>query len=99
MTNIIPFDAAEYLDTFEDEVALLDDAVASGDSRFIAGALGAVARKRLGIKSLAEATGHSRQALHKALSTKGNPTLATLLSVLDELGLQMHIERKVLEDA
>lgn len=94
-----PFDAARYLDTIEDEVDLLDDAVASGDPRYIAGALGAVARKRGGIKAIADAAGVSRQALHKALSENGNPTLDTLLKVLDQLGLKMHIERRELEDA
>ena len=94
-----PFDAARYLDTIEDEVDLLDDAVASGDPRYIAVALGAVARKRGGIQAIADGAGLSRQALHKALSENGNPTLDTLLKVLDQLGLRMHIERRELEDA
>jgi probable addiction module antidote protein len=33
-----------------------------------------------------------RQALHKALSEEGNPTLDTVLKVLKALGLHMRIE-------
>jgi probable addiction module antidote protein len=40
------FDAADYLDTAADQADLLSDAVDSGDPRYIAYALGAVARAR-----------------------------------------------------
>lgn len=94
-----PFDAAEYLETPADQAALINDAVADGDPRFIAGALGAVARARGGIARLAEETGLSRQALHKALSEDGNPTLDTIVKVLKALGFTMKIEERELERA
>lgn len=87
-----PFDAADYLDTAADQADLLSDAVDSGDPRYIAYALGAVARARGGIAKLAREAGMNRQALHKALSEDGNPTLETVLKVLKALGLQMRIE-------
>lgn len=93
------FDAAHYLDGPEDEADLLSDAVADGDHRYIAAALGAVARAHGGISELARNTGLHRQTLQKALSEKGNPTLDTILKVLDALGLQMTIERRELADA
>ena len=94
VTNIRPFDAAEFLDNTEDEASLLNSAVEDGSPAFIAAALGAVARAHGGIDRLAADTGLSRQSLYKALSENGNPTLKTVLKVLDALGLQMHIERK-----
>jgi len=94
-----PFDAANYLDTAADQVDLLSDALDSGDPRTIAYALGAVARARGGIAKLAEDSGLSRQALHKALSEKGNPTLETVLKVLKALGLHMRIEEAGAEAA
>ena len=94
-----PFDAARYLPTAEDQADLLSDAVADGDARYIAAALGAVARAHGGITDLAKATGLHRQTLHRALSERGNPTLDTVLKVLDALGLRMTIERRELEDA
>jgi probable addiction module antidote protein len=87
-----PFDAADYLDTAADQADLLSDAVDGGDPRYIAYALGAVARARGGIAKLAREAGMNRQALHKALSENGNPTLETVLKVLKALGLQMRIE-------
>lgn len=93
------FDAANYLNGPEDEADLLSDAVADGDARYIAAALGAVARAHGGISQLARNTGLHRQTLHKALSEEGNPTLDTVIKVLDALGLRMTIERRELQDA
>lgn len=93
------FDPARYLENREDEADLLSDAVADGDPRYIAAALGAVARAHGGISELARSTGLHRQTLQKALSDKGNPTLDTVLKVLEALGLQMSIERREVEPA
>ena len=83
-----PFDVAEYLTEPEDQLRLLEDAFASGDEHIVAAAIGIVARAR-GMTELADATGIKRQALYRALSDKGNPTLGTLLKVLPALGLRM----------
>ena len=93
-TETRAFDAAAYLNGLEDEADLLSDAVADGDPRYIAAALGAVARAHGGISELARNTGLHRQTLQKALSDRGNPTLDTVLKVLDALGLRMTIERR-----
>ena len=98
-TETRAFDAANYLNGPEDEADLLSDAVADGDPHYIAAALGAIARAHGGIAELARSTGLHRQTLHKALSENGNPTLDTVLKVLDALGLQMTIERRELADA
>jgi probable addiction module antidote protein len=90
----LAFDPAEYLETTDDQTDLLNDAVQEGDPRYIAHALGSVARARGGIAKLAQETGLSRQALHKALSENGNPTLDTVLKVLKALGLHMRIEQE-----
>lgn len=94
-----PFDAAHYLESAGDQADLLSDAIDSGDPRYIAYALGAVARARGGILKLAREAGMNRQALHKALSEDGNPTLETMLKVLKALGLHMRIEETPAEAA
>jgi probable addiction module antidote protein len=43
---------------------------------------------------IARTTGLGRQALYKALSEHGNPTLGTLMAVLDALGLQLSVQPK-----
>ena len=52
---------------------------------------GVVARAH-GMTQVERDTGMKRQALYRALSTKGNPTLDTLLKVTRALGLKVTIE-------
>lgn len=83
-----PFDAADYLTTPEMCAVFLTEALKSNDSPYIAHALGAVARAR-GMAEVARKSGLSREDLHRALSDKGNPELATLLKVLEAVGLKL----------
>lgn len=82
------FDPAEFLDTREAQVELLADAIESGDSRYIATALGTIARAR-GMARVAQEAGLSRQALYRSLSKAGDPRLTTLLGVAKSLGLKL----------
>ncbi len=93
-----PFDSTKYFGTTEAQARLLTDALEVGHAGYIAAALGVVAKAR-GMTPLAEQTGLSRQALHKALSEEGNPTLDTVVKVLDALGLQLTAKVKTLEHA
>jgi probable addiction module antidote protein len=87
------WDAAEHLKTEEAQVeylkACLEDA--PDDAAFIADALGVIARAR-GMPQLAKDTGLTREALYRALSSKGNPRLDTVLKVLKALGLRFTAE-------
>lgn len=85
------FDAAEHLSDPDEQAALIADALASGDAGYISHALGTVAKAR-GMSQVERETGMNRQALYRALSTKGNPTLGTLLKVTKALGFQLKIE-------
>jgi probable addiction module antidote protein len=84
----LPFDAARYLQSPEAQTELLSDAFASGDARYIATALGVVARAR-GMTQIAREAGVTREALYKALSEEGDPRLTTLLGVLKALGIRL----------
>lgn len=90
MNAATPFDAADYLATPEDRAAYLQAAIEEGDSRLIAAALGDIARA-VGVGDLAKRTGLSREALYKALSPDGNPTLDTLTRVTAALGLRLTV--------
>ena len=85
-----PFDAAEHLGGPEAQTELLDDAFASGDARYIANALGVVARAR-GMSAIAKEAGVTREALYKALSDRGDPKLSTLLGVAKALGYRLAV--------
>lgn len=55
-------------------------------------ALRTVAESYGGLALVAAEAGISREALYRALSPKGNPTLKTLLAVLRTVGLRLSVE-------
>ena len=83
-----PFDAADYLDDPESMGAFLEDAFQSGDMGVISDAVGALARAK-GMSQLAREVGMSRQSLYRALSHDGHPQFATMLKVLNAVGLTL----------
>lgn len=87
----VPFDAVAFLDDVRSQAELIDDAFDSGDARYIAHALGLVARSR-GMTQVAKDAGVTREALYRALSQEGDPRLSTLLGVMKALGLSLHAE-------
>ena len=82
------FDAAEYLATAEDCAYFLNDALETKDPAQIAQALGVLARAK-GMSEVAKKTGLNREGLYKILSDKGNPEIATILRVLQVLGVEL----------
>jgi probable addiction module antidote protein len=86
-----PFDPANYLETEEDILYYLEAAMEGHDPKHIARALGDVARSK-GMSEIAKKSGLGQQALYRALSEDGNPTLETLLGILDALGLQLTVQ-------
>jgi probable addiction module antidote protein len=86
-----PYDAAEYLQTAEEQAFYLEAAFEDGDPALIALALGDVARAR-GMTELSRETGVSRAALYKSLAEGGNPRLSTLTEVLKALGFQLTVK-------
>lgn len=91
--KVRPFDPAEYLQTEEDILYYLEAAMEGNDPRHIASALGDVARSK-GMSEIARKAKVGRQALYKALSESGNPTLETLVGVLNALGLQLTVQKR-----
>jgi probable addiction module antidote protein len=89
-TGIKIVDTATLFKSDEDQIHLIRDALGSGDVHYIAHAIGVVARAR-GLTDMERQTGIKRQTLNKALSTKGNPTLETLVPVLKALNLQLDV--------
>lgn len=88
-----PFDPANYLNTVEDVAAYLEAVIEASDDdpAAIARALGAIARSR-NFSQIARQAGMSREGLYKALSSEGNPSLATIIKVSRALRLRLHFE-------
>jgi probable addiction module antidote protein len=85
-----PWDAAEHLETKEDIAAYLEAALEDGDSSLVVAALGDIARSK-GMTNIARETGLGRESLYKALSIEGKPEFATVLKVIQSLGLRLQI--------
>jgi probable addiction module antidote protein len=85
-----PWDAAEALNTPADIAAYLDAYLEDGTPEELLRAVSTVARSR-GMSELARQTGISREALYRAFSDSGNPTLDTLLRVMKALGVRLAV--------
>jgi probable addiction module antidote protein len=75
--------AAEYL-----RAALEDD----DEPGVLLVALRRVAEARGGIAKVAKAAGIERESLYRALSSRGNPRLSTLVAVARAVGLKLTVE-------
>ena len=87
-TKTSSWDPSEHLGTKEEMAEYLEAALEDGDSGLIAAALGDIARSK-GMSAIAEETGLGRESLYKSLSENGNPELATVLKVVEALGLKL----------
>lgn len=81
-----PAFAAEYL------AVALEEADEPGGQEALLRALRHVAEAQ-GMAKIAERAGLPRESLYKSLSAKGNPTLKTLLAVLNAAGLRLSVTR------
>jgi probable addiction module antidote protein len=87
------FDAARFLKNEEEMAAYLQVCLdeAPDDAAYLADAIGTIARAR-SMAQLAKDTGLSRESLYKALSSQGNPSLATVMKVIKALELQLSFQ-------
>ena len=86
--KLYDYDPAAALDSQEAIEFFMADAFETGDSTYIAKALGIVARAK-GMSQIAQDTGLSREQLYRSFSDQGNPTLKTTLVVMQALGLNL----------
>lgn len=72
--------------------AALDEAGLEGGRQALLAALRQVAEAQ-GMAVVAQRAGIPRESLYRALSPTGNPTIKTLLAVLEAAGLKLTIQR------
>ncbi len=82
------FDAAVTLRDSEAIAEYMAAAFETQDPSYVSHALGVVARAK-GMSEIARASGLSREHLYRSFSEDGNPTLKSILAVMDALGVQL----------
>lgn len=82
------FDAAATLRDSEAIAEYMAAALETQDPGYVSHALGVVARAK-GMSEIARASGLSREHLYRSFSENGNPTLKSILAVMDALGVQL----------
>jgi len=92
--KLCSYDPAEALKSDEAIEVFLADAFETGDARYIAKALGVVARAKC-ITKIARQTGLAREQLYRSLSENGNPTLDTTLAVMRAIRFEMTRRRHI----
>lgn len=80
-----------HLQTIEQIAAMIEVAIEDNDPKLLAEVLGIVAKKK-GMTHIANETGLKRESLYRALSSRGNPEMSTLMKVIPALGLRLRIE-------
>ena len=88
MPKTTRFDAADYLDGEQRQVAYITAALETGDADFVRDALGVVAKAR-GMGEIAKSAGLNRESLYKALGESGNPEFGTVMRIVRALGLTL----------
>lgn len=89
--KLYPYDSAKFLTNEEAIAAYMNSAFETGDSVHIAKALGVVARAK-GMNNISQQADLSREQLYRSLSEQGNPTLKTILAVMQALGFDLMIK-------
>ena len=86
--EIYPFDPSEYLDSPEAIAVFMSDIMESNDPGVIADGIGEVAKAK-GMTALSKMTGIGRERLYASFGKNGNPTLRSLIAIMQALGLQL----------
>ena len=92
--KVSKWDPAEVIETKEDAIAFLEEALEENDLEFLFKTIGYIARSK-GMVQIAKELNLNREGLYTALSPHGNPSFNTVARVLDNLGFQLSIKQKV----
>lgn len=84
------WDVSKHLDSDEKIALFLEAIFEDGDAATIAAAIGEVARVK-GMGQIAKDSGLSRENLHRALSSDGNPEFGTIMRVIHAIGFDLRV--------
>jgi probable addiction module antidote protein len=91
--KVTKWDPAEIIETKEDVIVFLEEALEENDIEFLFKTIGYIARSK-GMAQIARELELNREGLYTALSPQGNPSFITIVRVLDNLGFRLNIQAK-----
>ncbi|MDR3170878.1 MAG: putative addiction module antidote protein [Treponema sp.] len=91
--KITKWDMATHIQTPEDVKAYLEAALAENDTELLFAVIDDIARSK-GMAAIAHNLHVARESLYRSLSSHGNPSFATIIGVLENLGYRLRVERK-----
>ena len=77
---------------YDEQLPWLQPVEDEDEPRVLLIALRRIAEARGGLAKVARAAGIQRESLYRALSTRGNPRLSTLVAVTKAVGLKLTVE-------
>ena len=89
-TKLYKWNIEDSLKTPEDRAAYIEAAMEENDPEFMTIALGDVAKAE-GMSKVARKAKVTRENLYRACAPGGNPTIATMMRVLNALGLTIRV--------
>jgi probable addiction module antidote protein len=92
--TVSDWDLAEGIDDKEDVIVYLEGALADNDMEFLFDVIEALPRSE-GMTEIARELGVTREALCASLVPEENPSIGTVVKMLDVLGLQLSVKPKV----
>jgi probable addiction module antidote protein len=92
--TITDFNITAYLNSDADVAEYLAAAFETGELEDVTHALATIARAK-GMTETAKGAGLARGSLYKAIGDGANPTLSTLLAVLDALNVTLSVKPKL----
>ena len=93
-TRLYDWNVTDALKTPEARAAYIEAAIEENDPDFLTVALGDVAKAE-GMTKVARKAKVTRENLYRAFAPGGNPTMATVMRVLDALGLRICVSPAV----
>jgi len=89
--QVVPYDAARFLDNEERICAYLTEVLQQDDPDLLLLALGDIARAR-GISHMAKVAGVGRESLYKTLTPGARPRYDTIFKLLRATGLRLAVQ-------
>jgi len=93
MNKAAPYDSAEFPSTPRAIQHYIEEALETGDPGLITHAIGIIAKSQ-SMSVIARKTGMSRENLYRTLTPNGKPGFATVLKVVNALGLRFSVLRQ-----